>query len=119
LASWLPVQGKQYYRLKMMDNTGRSTYSQIVTLRRGAGSLEITDVRPNPTTGIVYFNIIGGTSNVNVVVRTLDGKQVMQKGLVQSSNFNIDLAPLATGMYLLEAVDVRTQEKAVFKIMKH
>jgi hypothetical protein len=114
-----PLTGKAQYRLKMVDNGGRITYSPIVTLRRGAGKIEITDVRPNPTTGIVYFNVIGTASNINVVVRTLDGKQLIRKNLVQSTSFNVDLSPLAMGMYLLEAVDVRTQEKAVFKIIKH
>jgi hypothetical protein len=113
-----PVQGKQYYRLQMISASGVKTYSQIVTLRRGGGKLEIADVRPNPTTGIVYFNVLGANNNVNVVVRTLDGKQVIRKNLVQAANFSVDLTPLATGMYILEAVDVRTQEKAIFKVVK-
>jgi hypothetical protein len=114
-----PVQGKQYYRLQMIDRNGRSTQSAIVTLRRGGGKIEIVDVRPNPTTGLVYFNVLGSNSNVQVAVRDLNGKEVIRKGLVQSNNFSIDLGRLANGMYILEAVDIRSGEKAIYKVMKH
>jgi hypothetical protein len=113
-----PVQGKQYYRLQMVDNGGRTTYSQIVTLRRGGGKLEIVDVRPNPTTGTVYFNVLGANANVNVAVRDLSGKEVIRKGLVQSNGFSLDMSSLANGLYILEATDVRTSEKALFKVVK-
>jgi hypothetical protein len=115
----IPVQSKQYYRLQMVDNAGRATYSQIVTLRRGATKIEIVDVRPNPTTGIVYFNILGSSSNVNIVVRDLTGKEVIRKGLVQRNSFSIDLSKQSKGIYVLEAVDVKTGEKTVFKVIKY
>jgi hypothetical protein len=114
-----PVNGKQYYRLQMVDNAGNKTYSAIVTLRRGAGKLEIVDVHPNPTTGTVYFNILGNNSNVTIAVRDLSGKEVLRKGLVTSNNFSIDFSKLANGIYMLEAIDVQNGEKAVFKVMKN
>jgi hypothetical protein len=113
-----PVKGKQYYRLRIVDKNERISYSPIVTLRRGGGAMQITDVRPNPSTGIVYFNIIGANNTANIVLRTLNGQQILHKNLVQSSNFNVDLAPLSAGVYILEAVDVVTQEKAVYKLVK-
>jgi hypothetical protein len=113
-----PTQGKTYYRLQMVDNNNAIKYSPIVTIRRGAGKLEIVDVRPNPTTGTLYFNVLGATSNLNVVVRDLSGKAVIKKGLLQNGNFSIDMSQLAGGMYMLEAVDVRNGEKAMFKVVK-
>jgi hypothetical protein len=114
-----PIQGKQYYRLKIVDIYGKETYSQIVTLRRGAGKLEIVDVRPNPTTGTVYFNVLGSGNSVTVVVNDLSGKLVINKGLVQNNNFSIDMSTLVSGMYVLAATDTRTGEKSVFKILKN
>jgi hypothetical protein len=113
-----PIQGKQQYRLQMIDRDGKTKYSNIVTVRRGATSIEITDVRPNPTNGIVNFNIIGVNNNVNLAVRTLNGQTVITKNNTQSNNLSIDLSKLATGMYLIEAIDVKTQEKAVYKVVK-
>jgi GEVED domain/Secretion system C-terminal sorting domain/Fibronectin type III domain len=113
-----PVQGKAYYRLQMVANDGRTSYSAIVTLRRGAGKLEIVDVRPNPAKDKVYFNVLGANGNITVSVKDLSGKEVMRKGLVPSNGFNIDLGALANGMYILEARDTKTNEKAVYKIVK-
>jgi hypothetical protein len=113
-----PTQGKAYYRLQMVDNNSTVKYSQIVTVRRGAGKLEIVDVRPNPTTGTLYFNVLGATSNLNVLVRDLSGKVVIKKGLLQNGNFNIDMGQLSGGIYMLEAIDVRNGEKAMLKVVK-
>ncbi len=113
-----PLQGKSYYRLQMIDNNSTSKYSPIVTIRRGAGKLEIVDVRPNPTTGNLYFNVLGTSNSLNVAIRDLSGKMVINKGLLQNGNFKIDMSQLSAGMYMLEAVDVRNGEKAIFKVIK-
>ncbi len=114
-----PTLGKAYYRIQMVDNSNNAKFSQIVSLRRGAGKLEIVDVRPNPTTGTLSFNVLGASSNIIVAVRDLSGKTLLNKGLVQSSNFSIDMSNLSTGMYILEATDVRSGEKAIFKVIKN
>jgi hypothetical protein len=114
-----PVQGKQYYRLKIVDNYGKETYSPIVTLLRGAGKLEIVDVQPNPTTGTVYFNILGSSNSVTVTINDFTGKVVINKGFVQNNNFSIDMSALASGTYILVATDTRTSEKSVFKVVKN
>jgi hypothetical protein len=114
-----PVQGKAFYRIQMVDNSNGVKFSQVVSLRRGTGKLEIVDVRPNPTSGTLYFNVLGANSNINVAIRDLSGKTLLNKTLVQSSNFNVDMSTLSTGMYILEATDVRNGEKAMFKVIKN
>ncbi len=114
-----PIQGKAYYKLQIIDNNNAVKYSPIVTLRRGAGKLEIVDVRPNPTTGTVYFNVLGTSNSVTVAITDLTGKVVISKGLVQSNNFSINMSGLANGIYILAATDTRTGEKSVFKVVKN
>lgn len=112
-----PLNGKAYYRLRLIDRNDRQTLSPIVTLLRGKGKFEIVDVRPNPTTGTVYFNLVGSSTGATVVVRSMNGTQVLVKQFTQPSNFSIDMSGLAGGLYILEATD-RNGEKAVFKISK-
>jgi GEVED domain len=112
-----PLNGKSYYRLRMVDLNDRQTTSGIVTLLRGKGKFEIVDVRPNPTTGLVYFNLLGNSTGATVVVRSLNGSEIMRKSLLQSASFSVDMSGFASGMYLLEATD-RNGEKATFKIVK-
>ena len=113
-----PLATKAFYRLQMIDLNGASKISQIVTLKRGAVKLEIVDVRPNPTTNTVFFNVLGTSNNVRVTVNNLNGQQVLNKGLVATNNFSVNLSPLANGIYLLTATDALTNEKAIFKIVK-
>lgn len=112
-----PVNGKTYYRLRIVDRNDRQAFSPIVTLLRGKGQFEIVDVRPNPTTGNVYFNLVGSSGGTTVVVRSMNGVEVMRKQFTQPSNFSINMSALANGLYILEATD-RNGEKATFKITK-
>ena len=115
-----PVQGKAYYKLQIVNNDNKFTYSPTVTLRRGAGSIEIVDVRPNPTTGTVYFNVIGFSSNISVKVLDMSGKTVAIKANINTTNNgSVDMGNLANGTYILQATDAKTGERAIFKIVKN
>ena len=113
-----PTQGKSLYRLKIISNANAIKYSPIVTIKRGANKLEIVDIHPNPTNGIVYFNVLGFNKNVRVRLTDAVGKILINKGVVQNNNFNIDLTTFASGVYLIEAIDTISGEKSVFKIVK-
>jgi trimeric autotransporter adhesin len=113
----LPFEGKSYYKLRQVDRNGAELVTPVVTVLRGKGKFEIVDVRPNPTTGAINFNVIGSNTAITVVVRTLSGQQVMRSSLSQSNSFSLNLGGLSNGMYLLEATD-RNGEKATFKIVK-
>jgi Secretion system C-terminal sorting domain/Immunoglobulin I-set domain len=113
----LPFEGKSYYKLRQVDRNGAELATPVVTVLRGKGKFEIVDVRPNPTTGAINFNVIGSNTAITVVVRTLSGQQVMRSSLSQSNSFSLNLGGLSNGMYLLEAID-RNGEKATFKIVK-
>lgn len=114
-----PLNGKQFYRLRIVDRAGNETLSPMVSLRRGEGSMEITDVRPNPTTGMVQFSITGGSNTmVNIVVRSMNGKDVLHKTNIPAGSFSINLGGMANGVYLLEATDTNNGQRAVYKLVK-
>lgn len=114
-----PLNGKQYYRLRLVDAANVETLSPIVTLRRGVGAMEIADVRPNPTTGLVQFTISGGSNTtVNLLVRSISGNTVLKQNNVPAGSCSINLGGLAGGVYVLEAVDNSNGERAVFRLVK-
>jgi hypothetical protein len=112
-----PVQGKQYYRLQMVDYGGRITYSPVVTVHRSASKLEIVEVRPNPTRDIFYFKLLGASSSVQITVRDLSGKPVMVQQL-NTNHFSLNLTRFSNGLYIVEAIDRTTNEKAVVRVVK-
>jgi hypothetical protein len=115
-----PPDGKAYYRIRIVDLNSRKNLSPTITVLRGKGVFEIVDVRPNPTNGKLNFNIAGniGNSGLTVVVRSINGKEVMRKNLVQTNRFEVDMSALTGGLYLLEAIDVKTGDKAMYKVVK-
>jgi PKD repeat protein len=113
-----PLEGKALYRLQVVDNINIVKYSPIVTLRRGSNKLEIVDVHPNPTNGIVYFNILSFNKAVKISLLNVSGQVLINKGIVRNNNFSIDMSKYASGIYVIEAKDLNTGEKSIFKIVK-
>lgn len=113
-----PLNGKQYYRLRVIKLTGGEELTQIVSLRRGAVGIEFANVRPNPTSGIVYLNINGTNNEVTMVVRNMEGKEVLRTVKQPNMEFTINIAGQPSGVYMLEATDTKTGLKALFKLVK-
>jgi hypothetical protein len=113
------AEGKSYYRLRLVDLNGRSTVTPVITVLRGKGAFEIVDVRPNPASNTVYFNVIGsGNGNINIAVRTLNGAAVMRKTFVAGTPMSLDMSALPAGYYLLQATETGTGNNTVLSISK-
>ncbi len=85
----------------------------------GSVNLEIVDVRHNPTTDLLFFNIIGGSGYVNLTLRNVQGQAIINKTMVQSNTSYLNLSHLQNGIYLLEAIDIKTNSKAIYRILKN
>ncbi len=112
--------GVRYYRLKIIDNDGRSKYSAI---RPVAFNSEIVwQVYPNPSGGI--FNLdyqVNDGELLHVRVYDLNGKTVKQfdkkgDGFMQRVTIDLSSAGYAKGLYLLEAFN--EGKKQVFRLIK-
>lgn len=86
-----------YYRLKMVDNDGKFSYSNIVKIQTGA---------------VKTFNILGNPVKDNLNLTGLErggmlslydnaGKMLLQKN-IQDQSFSLDLSFLSSGVYYLK-----------------
>lgn len=91
------VSGKGYYRLRMMDESGKSTYSQIITVRTDCASQTIT-VSPNPTTGMIYVKGLEAGDEVKVV--DMLGQQVASV-VATGSVASTDLSRYPSAVYMV------------------
>jgi hypothetical protein len=101
------ISGNHYYRLRMVDNDGKSSYSNIALLRANCGSNEHTAVvYPNPATKGTGVNVSlqGFSGRISGVLYAADGKQVSAQSFINGSN-NIATGKLAAGMYQLVISD--------------
>ncbi len=104
-----PLQGINYYRLKIVDMEGRISYSPIAAVR-------FTDLKsplmyPNPANS--YVNIAQGTDQIKyIAIYNIVGKTVARiPNASLQSIIKIPVYSLPTGLYFVE---IRT-ERAVYR----
>lgn len=95
-----PVNGKNYYRLKMVDKDGKFAYSNIVMVQFGADA--VLNVYPNPFTTSLKVSVGNNTVQRNTV-RVLDagGKVVIQQTFT-GGFISLDVSRLAAGSYTVQ-----------------
>ncbi len=110
-----------YYRLKIVDLSGRNSYSKIVALRLKENKNNHFFVYPNPFEDNLKVSVTVA-KDVNALFRifSFDGKEILNRMILLEKGDNIvvlnDLNGFIAGSYLLE---VNTgQEKYVQKIVK-
>ncbi len=99
-----PLQGVSYYRLKMVDNDGKFTYSEVVHIN--IKTHKILTVYPNPVND--YFTLSHSKAATSATIRVLsaDGKVWMKiRAGLNSFQTIVPVSVLARGMYLVEFVN--------------
>ncbi|MBL7817070.1 MAG: right-handed parallel beta-helix repeat-containing protein [Saprospiraceae bacterium] len=80
-----------YYRLKMVDNADKITFSKIIGLENSKGSIVIY---PSHTEGVVFIDGLQGQS---FDVQVFDGQG--RRLIFAKNTYNLDLTPFANGAY--------------------
>jgi hypothetical protein len=101
----LPGSGAYYYRLKMIDQDGKSELSKVVYVNSKKGNGVVTKIFPNPFTSEVQ--LIGATSSDltpnNIKVFSVTG-QLVKYSIVGANAIAIDVtAP--KGLYIVKVKD--------------
>ena len=101
-----PAKGVNYYRLKLTDATGKTTYSSVVSLINAASGIDILNITPNPIVGGTFSLKLSAAqkTNMEVMITDMQGR-VMQKQVVNAvAGFNVvpvDVRSLSAGTYQL------------------
>ncbi|MEO6870414.1 MAG: T9SS type A sorting domain-containing protein, partial [Ginsengibacter sp.] len=111
LADASPVNGVNFYRLKMIDIDGKITYSSIIKIVF-ARKNEL-QVFPNPAKNSITLS---GLQNKGIIkIMAADGKLIKQLS-AKAGSMLIDLSTLAKGVYLLQYNnEVKTEQVKIIK----
>jgi hypothetical protein len=101
-----PVSEKTFYRLKLVDVSGRSTYSQIIFVQsvNPNGDL-VQTIYPVPAKQVLNTQLL--SNNAKTVVLTvvdMSGKIVINRNFTLAAGINncaLDVQPLHSGVYIL------------------
>jgi hypothetical protein len=106
-----PVQGLNYYRVKIVDNDGRYSYSEVRVLLFGRNGQVL--VFPNPATEVVFVQLPENWQHTKVKLDLYNqaGQLVLSKQQVQANQVEkLNVSHLARGIYTLR---LQSEEKNV------
>ena len=98
--------GSIFYRLKIIDNDGTTSYSKVVKVFSTINDLFITNIYPNPATSQVSISW-NARSAGNTIAKVFDisGKKMISQKLVTFPGMNLhqlQVSSLSKGTYLLK-----------------
>lgn len=96
----LPSQNQWYYRLKTVDTDGSTSFSNVVEVRRGAGTPVSLAAYPNPANEQLTLTLVGAPE-ASVSLYNAVG-QVVRQATITGTEM-LDINNLAAGTYLLRA----------------
>src|SRR5690606_22138326 len=89
-----------YYRLKIVDNDGATTFSKIVSIEY-QGSLAFS-ISPNPATNKI---IVRGNNITRVEILNQAGKTIIKKQYLSSPQIQLNISALPSGVYVVKITD--------------
>ena len=112
--------GKTFYRLKLVDVSGRTTYSSIVYINEKANGTElIQKIYPVPATLVLNTQLLSTKQeNVMVSLSDMSGRNVITRSFSLTPGMNncaLNVEKLNAGMYILKIVTAEniTETKTV------
>jgi Secretion system C-terminal sorting domain len=102
------LSGKVYYRLKMVDNDGKFTYSNIIVLSNQ--NTTTVSVYPNPVTDKATLQF-SDNKLLNTTAKLTDMSGRLVSTIAIKNNFEtIDMGKLPAGIYMLQLADGTVQK---------
>ena len=94
----VPLQGKNYYRLKQVDLDGKITYSKIILM--DFSKIKIIKLYPNPVKDILTIEGLNETGSNNISIVNMAGR-VLLRASFEGSTYNWNINQLPSGSYYL------------------
>jgi hypothetical protein len=114
-----PFTGITYYRLRVVEKSGSTGYSDIKTLRRGSTDGGVV-LSPNPARDVIYINFPASWQQKQIKASLYDAAGA----LIQQTTFitkgrekNISIDKVQTGTYFLHLTNLFTHLSIVNKVM--
>ncbi len=92
------IPGVVYYRIKEVDNDGKSYYSAVLMLEADAGFNRII-AYPNPADKLLYIGNVEKSKLSNIQLYSINGEKIKEWNQPQIS---YDVSNIPTGIYLLK-----------------
>ena len=96
------LNGKNFYRLKMIDTDGRFKYSLSRLLNFDSKNIFV--VSPNPAQNFITLKFDNSMQDAQVRIIDKQGRIVKQLRINASNRKDVDVSDLSSGIYIVEVV---------------
>jgi hypothetical protein len=112
-----PLSGKNYYRLRVNDISGRSVSSRIILLLNQADGFELVGLLPNPAKNNAVLNISAASrGKVDIRIADAQGRMVQQLKPELAPGLNqldMNFVQLSAGTYFITVVSDKGTEQTL------
>jgi hypothetical protein len=112
-----PVTGVNYYRLKIVDRDGGTTYSNVVLVDFESTVASGVIIYPNPVADQLHITLADAANGASILLLNSLGQTVKTVRASSAGSVNIPVGDLVKGIYIVEVQTGAT--KYVRKIMKN
>ena len=105
----------EYIRLKMVDNSGAVSYSDIQVVSSNCNENAKPSLYPNPVSSVLTINNLGVASK-NIIVISVKGA-IIYKNQTSAAQVKIDVQNWAAGIYFVSIKD-NNGKNSTLKIVK-
>jgi hypothetical protein len=109
--------GINYYRLKMIDEDGKITYSRTVAVMNGVNGLLLTSLIPTIVNNTATLTVASSNQQkLDLVIADMQGRIVKKQNLsveAGSTNIELTLLGLAAGVYQLTGISTEGKTNTV------
>ncbi len=110
-----PLQGMNFYRLKVTDATGKITFSNTVALLNAAKGFDIISIAPNPVADNFKLNVASAQAGkMGLIMFDMQGRLVNRQIISLIAGFNslpVNVATLSAGTYTIKGSMAGEQTK--------
>ncbi len=116
---YTPVEGNNYYRLKMLDNDGKFTYSEIRKVNFTKGKAASLVLIPNPAIDQTTLFVPKPLDNSTVNIYDATGSKIKSIELKAGiQKLDINTANWANGIYIIETF-INNQKQSTRLVVHH
>ncbi len=115
-----PVTGNNFYRLKIVDEDGKYTYSNIVLLKRISANAFI-NLYPSPANNILHIDVASFEQNtkMGLEIYNMQAQKIVHKEITKQENIiDIDIQNFAAGNYVLYFTTSKEKTTIKFSVVK-
>jgi len=112
-----PAQGLNYYRIKQVDRDGKSSYSEVKSVRFLGNNQATFFVYPNPVKNNITLNYSSNSKQLQLLVSGIDGRvKLRTTGSINDLNnqLNQTVKDFARGVYIVQITDGGTTYQSKF-----